>query len=62
MLICILFGLAVLLAAFLFAASRQPDDLRVVRSIAIAAPAEIAFAQVNDLRRWPMRDVPLCEA
>jgi Polyketide cyclase / dehydrase and lipid transport len=52
MLTYILIGLAVLLAGFLIAAARQPDDLRVSRSITISAPAELAFAQINDLRKW----------
>lgn len=48
----ILVGLGVLLMVFLIAAARQSDDLRVVRSIAISAPTALAFAQVNDLRKW----------
>jgi hypothetical protein len=28
-------------------------DLRVERSITVSAPATLAFAQVNDLRKWP---------
>jgi len=53
MLTYILIGLAVLLAGFLIVAARQPDDLRVERRVTISAPATFAFAQVNDLRKWP---------
>jgi hypothetical protein len=53
MLTYILVGLAVLLVVFLIVAALRPDDLRVERSITISAPATLAFAQVNDLRRWP---------
>jgi hypothetical protein len=52
MLTYILIGLAVLLVVFLIVAALRPDDLRVERSITISAPAELAFAQVNDLRKW----------
>jgi hypothetical protein len=52
MLTYILVGLAVLIVGFLIAAARQPDDLRVERSIVISAPAALAFAQINDLRKW----------
>ena len=53
MLTYILIGLAVLLVVFLIAAALRPDDLRVERSITVSAPATLAFAQVNDLRKWP---------
>jgi len=52
MLTYILIGLAVLLVAFLIAAALQPDDLRVVRSITISAPAAFPFAEISDLRKW----------
>ena len=45
-------GLAVLLVVFLVVAALQSDDLRVERRITISAPAALAFAQVNDLRKW----------
>jgi hypothetical protein len=32
--------------------ARRPDDFRITRALAIAAPASVAFAQVNDLHRW----------
>jgi len=47
-----LVGLAVLLVVFFITAALRPDDLRVERSITISAPAALAFAQVNDLRKW----------
>src|SRR3954469_14086199 len=52
MFIYLLVGFALLVVVFLIVASRQPDDLRVERHITVAAPAALAFAQVNDLRRW----------
>jgi hypothetical protein len=52
MLTYVLVGLAVLLVAFIVAAALRPDDLRVERSIAISAPAALAFAEINDLRKW----------
>jgi hypothetical protein len=52
MLTLVLIVLAVLLAGFLVAAARQPDELRVRRSLVVSAPAARAFAQVNDLHRW----------
>ena len=52
MLTYVLIGLAVLLVAFLVAAAMRPDDLRVERSITISAPPALAFAQINDLRKW----------
>jgi hypothetical protein len=52
MLTYILGGLAVLLVVFIIAAARQPDDLRIRRSITISAPAAVVFAQINDLRHW----------
>jgi Polyketide cyclase / dehydrase and lipid transport len=52
MLTYILIGFAVLLVVFLVVAALRPDDLRVERSITIAAPATLPFAQINDLRKW----------
>ena len=42
----------VVLAAFAIYLAQRPDEFQVTRSLAIAAPASVAFAQVNDLRRW----------
>jgi hypothetical protein len=52
MLIAILIGLVVLVVVFLIVASLRPDELRVERRITIAAPADLAFNQVNDVHRW----------
>lgn len=52
MLVYILIGVVVLVAGFLIIASRQPDELRVARSITISAPAVLAFHQINDLHKW----------
>jgi len=48
----VLLALVVILAAFAVYVARRPDEFRVSRSLAIAAPASVAFAQVNDLHRW----------
>jgi Polyketide cyclase / dehydrase and lipid transport len=47
-------SLAVTVGAVIFAivVVRRPGDFRITRSLAIAAPASVAFAQVNDLHRW----------
>lgn len=37
---------------FLVVAATRPADYRVVRTIEIAAPAEVVFAPLNDLRRF----------
>jgi hypothetical protein len=52
MLSYILIGLVILLAVFLIIALRRPDELRVVRSITVSAPAARAFNQVNDIHKW----------
>jgi hypothetical protein len=48
----VLLVLAVVVVAFAIYAATRPDDFRVSRSLAISAPAAVAFAQVNDLHRW----------
>jgi hypothetical protein len=47
-------SLAVTMGAVIFAivVALQPGDFRITRSLAIAAPASVVFAQVNDLHRW----------
>ncbi len=40
-------------AAVLVAASRQPDEFRVVRSATVKAPREKVFAIIEDFARWP---------
>jgi polyketide cyclase/dehydrase/lipid transport protein len=47
-----LLGLAAVALVFSFFVSRQPDTFHVERSISVGAPAERAFAQVNDFRAW----------
>jgi hypothetical protein len=48
----ILLGVAGLLVVFLIVVLMQPATYRVERSIAMNAPPESAFAQVNDFRAW----------
>ena len=48
----LLVGIALLVAAFAVVVALQPDDYRLTRTIAIAAPAAQIFPHVNDLRQW----------
>lgn len=48
----VLLTLAGIVAVFLGVAAMQPGDFRVVRSAEMSAPAESAFAQVNDFHNW----------
>ena len=48
----ILLALVVILAVFAVYVSQRPDDFRISRSLSIAAPASVPFAQVNDLHKW----------
>jgi hypothetical protein len=48
----ILIGLAVIILVFLIVVALQPAEFRVARSITIAAPAEVVFGQVNELKKW----------
>jgi hypothetical protein len=48
----ILAAAAVLVALFVLVVVTRPARFRIERSIAIAAPPERAFAQVNDFRNW----------
>jgi uncharacterized protein YndB with AHSA1/START domain len=45
-------GLAVVLGVFAVVVSTRPDTFRVERVTSVAAPAELAFAQVNDFHKW----------
>ncbi len=45
-------GVLALVALFLIAAANRPDTFRIERSVTIAAPAEVVFAQINDLHQW----------
>jgi hypothetical protein len=53
MLIKILIGIAVTVAALVVVVALQPSEFRVARTAVMAAPAPGVFAQVNDLRKWP---------
>lgn len=44
--------IAVLVIAFVVVVLTRPDTFRVSRNIAIAAPAEAVFTQVNDFHKW----------
>jgi hypothetical protein len=52
MLVPILAGLALLAVLFVIIVATRPSEFRVSRSLAIAAPAETVFNQVNTLRQW----------
>ncbi|HEX8831211.1 MAG TPA: SRPBCC family protein [Longimicrobium sp.] len=46
-------GAAVLLVVLLIAIATRPATFAVRRSAVIAAPAEVVYAQIQDLHRWP---------
>lgn len=48
----ILIGLAIILAILAAVISIQPEDFKVTRSANLAAPPQVVFEQVNDLRKW----------
>ena len=48
----ILIGIAVIVVGFLVLVAIQPATYQVTRSIAIAAPPDQVFAQVNDFHKW----------
>jgi uncharacterized protein YndB with AHSA1/START domain len=48
----LLFGVLTLAVLFAIVVWMQPDDYRLTRQIAIAAPASAIFPHVNDLRQW----------
>ena len=48
----ILIGVVVVIAAFLLFVVTRPADYRVERSLAIAAPAQVLFEQVNDHHKF----------
>lgn len=47
-----LLALVVLLILFVIVVALRPSDFRVERSAALRAPAQAAFAQVDDFRNW----------
>jgi hypothetical protein len=48
----IVIALILILAALLIVVAIQPSEFRVERTTSIAAPADVVFAQVNDLHKW----------
>jgi hypothetical protein len=48
----ILGGIAVVLAGFLIFVATRPAQYHVERKVAIDAPVEIIYAELEDLRRW----------
>lgn len=48
----LLIGLGVLLAVFLVVVATRPDSYTVSRSVEMAAPPAMVFAQVNDFHKW----------
>lgn len=47
----IVIAVAIVLVVFLAVVAMQPSEFRIARSATIAAPAEVVFAQVNDLHK-----------
>lgn len=45
-------GIAAVIVVILIIASTKPNDFKIERSATINAPADVVFAQVNDLHRW----------
>ena len=52
MVIYIFVGLALVIAVFAIVAALQPTDFRISRTVRIAAPAPVVFAEVNDFHKW----------
>jgi hypothetical protein len=52
MLLAIVLAVVALVAIFLVYVATRPTEFRYERSIVVAAPAERAFAQVNDFHAW----------
>ena len=48
----ILLGIAVIVVVFVIIVALQPAEYHVARTATIAAPAEVVFAQVNELKKW----------
>lgn len=48
----ILMGLILILASLAAVVAMQPSEMRISRSMTIAAPADAVFAQVNDFHNW----------
>jgi len=52
MLVKILIGVAIVVAALAGYVATRPSEFSVSRSATFAAPAPLVFAQVNELKRW----------
>jgi hypothetical protein len=48
----ILMGLGAVIVVFLGVVAMQPGEFKLERSTAMAAPADVVFAQVNDFHAW----------
>lgn len=48
----ILIGAVLLFFVFIIVVSTRPSTFHIERSMSIAAPPEVAFAEVNDFHRW----------
>jgi hypothetical protein len=47
-------GLAIVAVILAIAIATRPNTFAVRRSATINAPAEVVYAQIHDLRRWPL--------
>ncbi|HET9982146.1 MAG TPA: SRPBCC family protein [Longimicrobiales bacterium] len=45
-------GVVLIVVAFLAVVATRPAEFHIERSATVAAPAEVVFAQLNDLHRW----------
>ncbi len=48
----ILIVIGVIVVAFVIIVALQPAEFHVARTATVAAPAEVVFAQVNELKKW----------
>lgn len=48
----IVLALVALVGAFAIYVALQPPETRIVRSATIAAPPDVIFSHINDLRKW----------
>jgi carbon monoxide dehydrogenase subunit G len=48
----IVIAIAALVVLFVLIVASRPSDFRVTRTARISAPAEVVFANVNDLHKW----------
>ncbi len=52
MLISILIAVAIIIVVLVIFIATRPNDFRITRAAAVSAPAQVVFAQVNDLHQW----------